>query len=233
MANETKTLRSTDWEAIEADYRAGVKTLREIAGEHGITHGAINKRAKRDGWTRDLSAKIRARAEDLVSKNVVSTAVSKEAKVSSDEAVIAANAQAIADVVLSHRANIADARAVGIRLLAELKQETDPDTLTALQDLGEMLRNPDERGVDKLSDLYRKVISLPGRTKVLRDLGDTLQKLVQLERQAYNMDDRDKGAESAAPRMTNVDRAVRLARLLGGPDKAADILTAMLEAQKS
>jgi len=44
-----------DWERIELDYRAGIKTLRQIADEHGITHGAVNKRAKRDGWERDLS----------------------------------------------------------------------------------------------------------------------------------------------------------------------------------
>lgn len=47
-----------DWERIEADYRAGIKTLRQIADDHGITHGAINKRAKRDGWSRDLSARL-------------------------------------------------------------------------------------------------------------------------------------------------------------------------------
>ena len=41
-----------DWVAIEVDYRAGVKPLRLMAEEHGITHGAINKRAKRDCWTR-------------------------------------------------------------------------------------------------------------------------------------------------------------------------------------
>ena len=44
-----------DWERIELDYRAGIKTLRQIADEHGITHGAINKRARRNGWERDLS----------------------------------------------------------------------------------------------------------------------------------------------------------------------------------
>lgn len=44
-----------DWERIEMDYRAGIKTLRQIADENGITHGAVNKRAKRDGWERDLS----------------------------------------------------------------------------------------------------------------------------------------------------------------------------------
>ena len=39
-----------DWERIELDYRSGIKTLRQIADENGITHGAINKRAKCDGW---------------------------------------------------------------------------------------------------------------------------------------------------------------------------------------
>lgn len=54
--------KKIDWEKIEVDYRAGVKTLREIADEHNITHGAINKRAKRDGWERDLTAKIKTKA---------------------------------------------------------------------------------------------------------------------------------------------------------------------------
>ena len=65
-----------DWEAIESAYRAGVQSVREIAAQHGITHGAINKRAKRDGWERDLKAKIKAKADALVSKREVSTLVS-------------------------------------------------------------------------------------------------------------------------------------------------------------
>lgn len=54
--------KSPDWDRIEVDYRAGMKTLREIADEHNITEGAIRKRAKRDGWERDLAAKVRAKA---------------------------------------------------------------------------------------------------------------------------------------------------------------------------
>ena len=49
--------RIIDWERIELDYRAGIKTLRQIAEEHGITHGAVNKRAARDGWQRDLAVR--------------------------------------------------------------------------------------------------------------------------------------------------------------------------------
>lgn len=46
--------RQVDWKAIERDYRAGIKTLRAIADEHSITHPAVSKRAKRDGWERDV-----------------------------------------------------------------------------------------------------------------------------------------------------------------------------------
>ncbi len=53
-----------DWEAIETAYRAGVMSLREIASQHGISEGAIRKRAKRDDWSRDLNAKIQQKAED-------------------------------------------------------------------------------------------------------------------------------------------------------------------------
>ena len=49
-----------DWERIEFDYRVGLKTLRQIAGENGISHGAINKRAKRDGWERARTAEQRS-----------------------------------------------------------------------------------------------------------------------------------------------------------------------------
>ena len=41
--------REIDWEKIKAEYLARIKPVRQIAMEHGITHGAINKRRKRDG----------------------------------------------------------------------------------------------------------------------------------------------------------------------------------------
>lgn len=71
-------MKKPDWEAIESAYRAGLLSIREIASQHGITHGAINKRAKRDGWERDLSSKIKNKADSLVSKKEVSTQVSSK-----------------------------------------------------------------------------------------------------------------------------------------------------------
>ncbi|MGE4828221.1 hypothetical protein AB8897_22680, partial [Yersinia enterocolitica] len=98
-----------DWEAIESAYRAGLMSIREIASQHGITHGAINKRAKRDGWERDLKAKIKAKADALVSKREVSTQVSTE-KALSERILIEANAEVIANVRMEHRGDIRRAR---------------------------------------------------------------------------------------------------------------------------
>lgn len=69
MAQEKK--KAPDWERIEADYRAGFLSVREIAAALGVSHVAIGKRAKRDGWERDLGAKIKAKAEALVTSRTV------------------------------------------------------------------------------------------------------------------------------------------------------------------
>lgn len=177
--------KQTDWEAIERAYRAGLLSVREIAAAHGITHGAINKRAKRDGWIRDLKAKIKAKADSLVSKSLVSTEVSTDTRLSERQEVDA-NARVIADIRMAHRGDITRAREMTNRLLDELSELTENRAL--FDQLGELMENPDDRGVDKLNDLYHKVISMPGRTKSMKELSETLRTLIGLERQAYGMD---------------------------------------------
>ena len=174
-----------DWERIEVDYRAGVMSLREIAAANGITHGAINKRAKRDGWCRDLAAKIKAKADELVSKQAVSTAVSAE-KAVTERQIIDANAQRIADIQGGHKATAARIHRFGLTLLAEL--ETQTVKVEDLEKLGELLRSEDENGRDQLNDLYRKIISTPSRVDSGKKVSETLKNAVVLERQAYGLD---------------------------------------------
>lgn len=176
-----------DWERIEADYRAGVLSLREIAAANGITHGAINKRAKRDGWARDLAAKIKAKANELVSKQAVSTAVSAERAVT-ERQIIDANAQRIADIQGGQKATAARIHRFGLTLLAELEGQTA--SLEDLENLGELLRSEDEGGRDQLNDLYRKIISTPGRVDSAKKVAETLKHAIGLERQAYGLDDK-------------------------------------------
>ena len=175
---------SPDWERIEADYRAGVLSLREIAGPNGVTEGAVRKRAKRDAWERDLAAKIQARAESLVRKAAVRSSVRND-RAASDREVVEANAERIAQVRGEHRSDIGRARALTVALLVELEGQTD--NLPALGELGDLLRSPNASGTGKLNDLYQAVISLPERTKTVKALSEALKNIVGLEREAYNI----------------------------------------------
>lgn len=212
-------MAAPDWEAIESAYRAGVQSVREIASQHGITHGAINKRAKRDGWERDLKAKIKAKADALVSKREVSTLVSTERAVS-ERILIEANAEVIANVRMEHRGDIRRARTLTNSLLAELESECSD--VGALSQLGELLRREDDKGMDKLNDLYHKIISLPGRVKAMKDLADSLKNLIALERQAYSLDDPDAGKQSPIGDKSDDDLTRRIQELMHGkPDAGA------------
>lgn len=187
----TNAKPAPDWEKIEADYRAGILSLREIAEAHpGTNHVAIARKAKREGWSRDLSAKIRAKADALVTERTVTADVTAERRVSERD-IIDANAQAIVSVRLAHRKDIQRSRSITMRLLEELELQSGRENAELLEQMGELMRREDDRGQDKLNDLYQKIISLPGRAKTMKDLGESLRVLVTLERQAFGLDDKD------------------------------------------
>lgn len=188
----TPATRVKDWELIERDFRAGLLSVREIGGLHGVSHTAINKRAKVEGWTRDLKAKILAKAEAEVSKRAVSTEVSKEGRVA-ERQVIEANAEVIVQTRLAHRADIRRSRGLVMTMLAELEQSCGDTMPGLLRELGEIMRSPDEQGRDKLNDIYQAVISLPERSKTMKNLTESLRVLVLLERQAFGLDVEDEG----------------------------------------
>jgi hypothetical protein len=54
MPKENKPI---DWHGVEKDFRAGEMSVREIARWYGLSHTAINKKAKAEGWTRKAEPK--------------------------------------------------------------------------------------------------------------------------------------------------------------------------------
>lgn len=187
------TTKQPDWERIEQLFRAGLLSVREIAAACGVSHTAINKRSKAEGWDRDLNAKIKAKADSLVSKREVSTKVSTET-LATERGIVEANAEVIADIRMSHRGDISRGRRLTNKLLDELEGLTDNRHL--FEELGELMRDPDDNGFDKRNDLYGKVISLPGRSKTMKEMAETLKTLVALERQAYDLDTKSGGADA-------------------------------------
>jgi DNA anti-recombination protein RmuC len=139
---------------------------------------------------RDLSAKINAKAEDLVRKDLVRSEVRTQTAISEKE-TIDANAHQQAAVRLSQRKDIQRSRSIAMQLFDELEHQVGVANVELLEALGDLMRSEDEKGQDKLNDIYHKIISLPGRVKSMKDLSDTLRNLIALERQAFGLDDKD------------------------------------------
>lgn len=148
MTDSNKKRRVIDWEAIEADYRAGIKTLREIAAEHGIAHGTITQKIKKCGWKRDLSHKIKRQAEALSSR------LTSNLDLDDEQAVINANAQFIVSVDLEHRMGCEKARSIFNAMLDEMKG-VDLDFQKRVMTLEKLIA-----AQDRLYSLERKILKL-------------------------------------------------------------------------
>ena len=188
--------KQIDWERIEIDYRAGILTLREIADQQGVSHVAIMKRAKRDSWTRDLNAKIQARAKELVTKEQLPAPVTKE-RLETEKATIEANAKVISDVILSHRTGIDRLQKVCDSLMDELV--TQAISREELQEIAELVvlqqtqdgEQPDPKDVQKRLGSFLKLLGLSDRAETFKKLVDAKTRLVTLERTIFDF---DKGA---------------------------------------
>ena len=176
--------KQVDWGSVERDYSAGLLSLREIGDKHGVTEGAIRKRAKKEEWIRDLTAKIAKKSDDLVRKEMVRSEVRSE-KIISEKEIIEVNAQAIVNIKLAHRGDIRKSKNIVNALFDELELTTDNREL--FEQLGELLRQESESGQDKLNDIYKKCISMPQRIDGVKKLTDALKTMIGLEREAYDI----------------------------------------------
>jgi len=144
-----------DWEAVEREYRAGQATLSEIGGAHGISKGRISQVAKKNGWDRDLSARIRIKAEAKLNSEALNAQLNQAEKRASDAEIVEFAATTVAAVQKAHRADIRRFRA----------------------------RAADQCSGDELAK----------RASILKNLSETLCKLITAEREAFGM---DKGSAS-------------------------------------
>lgn len=197
-----RTNRAIDWDLIEADWRAGIKTKQQIGAEYNVSRAAMDKRFAKLGITRDLGAKIRAKADAQVAQAAVTQPVTLGTTVTEAE-IIGANATLQSDIIIAHRKDIQRSRRLTMSLLAELEHQVDHVDL--YEQLGDLLAQPDERGQDKRLELFTKAMSLSSRTGTMKGLADSLKTLIALERQAFGVDEResdgDGGIESVIKRV--------------------------------
>lgn len=115
-----------DWEAIERAYRAGSLSIRAIGELHGVNHATILKRAKKEGWARDLTEQVRTATKQKVTTAV--TTGGNQSKVVTDAEIIEEAASQGAAIVLAHRAGLARWQSIADKLsvvLAEMAVTAD------------------------------------------------------------------------------------------------------------
>lgn len=174
-----------DWLAVEADYRPNILSLRAIGDKYGCTEGAIRKRAKKEGWVRDLSEKIKSRADDLVRRELVRNSTQNESD------IINANATNSASIQIAERKDVSKARDIVMSLFGELEHQVNNKEL--YEKLGEIL---EEQNESKMVELYRKVSSFTGRVGSMKSLSDALKTMIELERRVYKIDDQSSDHET-------------------------------------
>lgn len=221
--------RRTDWEAVERDYRTGKFTLRELEAKHGATNSTIARWAKRNGWSQDLSAAVRQATNAALITEIVGAECSKAQQNAADTVLAAAEVNK--QVILAHRSGLQSLTAVKHALLNQIAQAAElmPD----LADVIEMVRNPDDNGIDRANDALRKAMSRSALVDDLKKLADVDEKVRKGEREAFGLDvaPEDAGGPASTKSMTDAERAIRLARLLSTNPDAAAALTGSLKAK--
>lgn len=194
LPDGSKTKQAVDWERIEVEYRAGISSIREIADRHGIAESAIRQYAKgtktRSKWERDLSAKIKAKAEELLRTDLLRSTLRTET--ATEREVVDATAGAVAIIGITQRKDIGRNRSLAMKLMDELEVSTDNKELFA--QLGEIMSGSEEVS-DSMKALYRKVVSMPARIDSMQKLANTMKVLIELERKVYGIDGEKKSAD--------------------------------------
>ena len=178
--------KPVDWDAVAIDIRAGILTDRGIGAKHGRSHGAIQQYAKKHGIERDLTTRIQHKTKAKLAKAQLAKETSQERAKLTEEQTIEIAAEAAATIVIKQQGRIGRHLRLSESLLSELESQTIDRTL--YEQLGELMAAPDENGIDRLNELYRKIISTPSRIDSHKKAVETEKTLVALERQAFNLD---------------------------------------------
>jgi len=152
-----------DWETVEREYRAGQLSLREIGRLCGVSEGMIRKRAKAEGWERDLAAKVKEAVRTKLVRND-GTQDGTQPQRTEAEIVEGAALRGLA-VVTSHRRDLEQLHGLKRVLATRLSQHLH----------GEPTEGPCLGDKESPGDLLEKLSRITAR-------------LIPLERQAHNLD---------------------------------------------
>ena len=195
-ADKTKRAK-IDWEAVERDYRIGQLTVRQIQEKHSVSNGGMMAKAKKEGWTRDLSDAVRIATKAKVRQKIVEQ-VKEQVEQSGAESRAKAERATFSDVDLAATANALlmgkhQARAGRLSSLLE-KLTGEMEEVTADPQSLESIALALEENDPKSAEAVNRLRTLTSRFNNLKTAGEILGKLVPIERQAYGIGEDSNGS---------------------------------------
>ena len=200
-----------DWEAIEADYRAGALSERKVAEKHGVSYSTLRGKIKAEGWTRDLSRMVehatKAAMIEKAKKDAERAAQSAQAEQSAqgigaeigarcaDKVISGVQATANQRVaVLTRHQEAARAGAdLAASIINELvqvsNQKADLEALAAAIEKGDN---------DVAAAEIRKMTSVGSRAATLKTAIEALGKAIDKEREAHGIKPEEEGGKGQA-----------------------------------
>lgn len=167
--------KPVDWEAVEREYRAGLLSVREIGKAACVSHVAVLKRAKREGWVQNLAARVR--------EEVTARLVTADVTASNSREVVSAVAIRTVDIVIRHRADISRLINVVGGLIADLEADAklDPSERMSIKDRAVIVESL-TRSQERMVKLERQAFgvddgSTPDDPATKGDLKSALAKL--------------------------------------------------------
>jgi len=165
-----------DWERIERLYVAGQMTIRQISEECGVAHQSITKKARNEGWQRNLDVAIKARTKAKIAQIDIAHIVEQSAQESSDKSAqtikraIEEASDVAAGTIVRHRADI--------RLCTERAKEIEAmldDHMQKAENLGDVVK----------------------ATQAFKSLVDARAKLIDKEREALGIQSGEKDPDDS------------------------------------
>ena len=177
-----------DWDLIETDYRVAQLSIRQIAEKHGTEASTITRRAKKNGWTRDLTEAVRAATKAKV-RNAVAHVAQQDAerctRLITSEVDLAANVNA---TIILRQQGRAGVMADMFEVLA-LENNVVNENPEILDEIAKAIKENDPKGAESL----KRLKSLTTRINNLKALADINAKLNEAEDFAFSLKEHGKG----------------------------------------
>ena len=188
------------WDAVGIDYREGILSLDGVVEKWGkqFSRALLIRKAKQFGWVRDATAKIAARAHEIVDAAEAAgvtgagvTAGVTAAASLQERIVVEGAAQAQATIELKQRGTLAAMCETRDMMIASLREQVaNPEELYPLirEAIAAHSSDGDANAAKRVMKLAGDVLSLPAQIQMLKDLVDLESKIQAMQRKAYRMD---------------------------------------------